>query len=76
MANVDQNELCLDKPLIKIENTSGKYHLAPCLAPTANLSLVDTCWTANGFIDDTALFNESSCHYLCIPEYAAKPPCL
>jgi hypothetical protein len=23
--------------------TSGKYHLAPCLEPTANLSLVGTC---------------------------------
>jgi len=42
-----------------IKSTSGKYHLAPFLAPTAILSLVDTCWTANGLIDETALLNES-----------------
>ena len=44
---------------ISQRNTSGKYHLEPCLAPTAILSLVDTCWTAKGFIDATALLIES-----------------
>ena len=40
-------------------NTSEKYHLEPFLAPTAILSLVGTCCTANGLIDETALLIES-----------------
>jgi hypothetical protein len=39
--------------------TSGKYHLAPFLVPTAIRSLVDTCWTANGLIEAIDLLIES-----------------
>lgn len=41
-------------------DTSGKYQREPCLAPTAILSLVDTCCTANGFIEETARLMEST----------------
>ena len=63
MANVDRNELCLDKPIIYLindNNTSGKYHLEPFLVPTAILSLVETCWTANGLTEAIALLKESN----------------
>lgn len=59
MANAGRNVLCLDRPFIINLVTSGKYHLAPCFVPTANLSLVGTCWTANGLNDAIVLLNES-----------------
>ena len=46
-------------------NTSEKYHLPPFLAPTAILSLVGTCCTANGLTDETALLIESINDYRC-----------
>lgn len=57
LVKVDCVGVCLENYLWC---TSGKYHLAPCLDPTAILSLVGTCWTAKGLIDDTALLNESN----------------
>ncbi len=56
LVEVDSVGVCLKD---RSKDTSGKYHLAPCLAPSAIRSLVDTCWTAKGLTEATARLMDS-----------------